>query len=316
MLFGWRETFDYLLCHACGALTIRTVPSDLDRHYPPAYYAAAGDIPPRRELTGLAKAADAAVNTWFLFGRGRLTARLLRRWRPAMLHEVRHEQAFVRRSGLQRFDDPILDVGCGRIPTRLARLRQVGFTNLTGIDPWLEEDVAVDGIRLERREVQDMEGQFQVVMFHHVFEHVPDPEGALRAAARLLRPGGVIVIRTPVMGTWFWETYGRDWWELDPPRHLFVHSRQSMADLVARVGLVVADVVFDSSEVEIIASEQIRRDVAWREPGSWLVTPPAGFSDADRDRFRSTVEELNRTGKAGRAAFYIRADDRVGSGAS
>lgn len=313
MLFGTRESFDYLLCQACGALSIRTVPTDLARHYPPAYYAAAGEIPARRQLAGPAKRADDAAKTWFLFGRGRLKARLLRPWRPAMLHEVRHERAFVRRAGLRRFDDPILDVGSGRIPTRLARLRQVGFTNLTGIDPWLDGDSVVDGIRLERRELQDMEGQFQVVMFHHVFEHVPDPELALRAAARLLRPGGVIVIRTPVMGTWFWRTYGRDWWELDPPRHLVLQSRRSMEALVARVGLSVAEVIFDSTEVEIIASEQIKRDVAWREPESWSLSPPAGFSDSDRAGFRSTVEELNRTEDAGRAAFYIRAIDHARS---
>ncbi|MES2210135.1 MAG: class I SAM-dependent methyltransferase [Chloroflexota bacterium] len=313
MLFGTREPFDYLLCHDCGALTIRVVPADLDRHYPRAYHAGAGDIPERRRLGRMARQAERAAHAWRLFHRGRLVARLLRPWRPAMLQEVRLEADFVRRAGLRQFSDPILDVGCGRMPTRLARLRRVGFTNLTGIDPWLDGDASIDGIQLLRREIDDLEGQFQVVMFHHVFEHVADPEATLRAARRLLRPGGVVLIRTPVMGTWFWETYGRDWWELDPPRHLFVHSRRSLEMLIARVNLRIAEVIFDSTSVEIIASEQIRRNVAWREPQSWFVTPPAGFSDEDLARFLATTSELNRSERGGRAAFYLRRADDLDS---
>lgn len=212
----------------------------------------------------------------------------------------------MRRTGLRSFQDPILDVGSGRVPTRLARLRRVGFTNLTGIDPWLDRDEKLDGIRLYRRQLHEVEGQFQVVMLHHAFEHVPDPEGTLVAAARLLRPGGMILIRTPVMGTWFWETYGRDWWELDAPRHLVIQTRRSFELLAARADLEIVEVVFDSTPVEIIASEKIRKDVAWREPGSWFVNPPAGFSDEVIARYRSLVEELNRDGRAGRAAFYLR----------
>ncbi len=34
--------------------------------------------------------------------------------------------------------------------------------------------------------------------------------------------------------------------------------------------------------------------------------PPAGFSDDAIARYRSSVEELNRDGRAGRAAFYLR----------
>ena len=42
---------------------------------------------------------------------------------------------FTRRAGLRSFDDPILDVGCGRRATNLASLQAFGFRRLLGIDP-------------------------------------------------------------------------------------------------------------------------------------------------------------------------------------
>ena len=115
------------------------------------------------------------------------------------------------------------------------------------------------------------------------------------------------------MGTWFWEQFGTAWWELDPPRHLWVHTQASLELLAGRAGLALVDVVWDSSYLEIIASEQIGRDIAWREPGSWLRASPA---DRDADtiaRYQAQVAQLNREGQAGRAGFYFRRSDSAAS---
>ena len=309
MLFGTREAFDYLRCRNCGALRIASVPVDLSPYYPPDYYgesAAALGPPARPRGWGLAAVAGAARDRKVLLNRGRRQARWLERWAPPLRPEVRRTSTFSRKARLRSFDDPILDVGCGRRATYLANLQAVGFRNLLGIDPFLEDDGEFEGIPLRRQSIQEVAGRFQAITFNHSFEHVPDPQATLEAAAKRLRPGGVVLIRTPVMGTWFWEEFGRDWWELDAPRHLFVHTQASLEHLAAGAGLALADVVWDSSIVEIIASEQIARDIAWREPASWLVTPPAGFDEATLDAYRTKVTELNATGRAGRAGFYFR----------
>ena len=306
MLFGTREPFSYLHCRTCGLLQIREIPADLGQYYPAAYYQAGGEIEPDRVLGPLRRAADRSQNANVLFGSDGLMTRALERFRPRILPEVGADAPFIKRAGLRRFDDPILDVGAGRVPSRLARLRRIGFTNLTGIDPWLTGDAFLPHIRLLQREIHEVKGSFKLVMFHHAFEHVPDPESVLLAASRLLRPDGTILIRTPVMESWFWREYGRDWWELDPPRHLVLQSVRSLGILASRVGLEIAHLDFDSTFVEILASEQIRRDVAWREPGSWFVDPPAGFTPAAIDEAKAVVGRLNREGEAGRAAFYLR----------
>jgi SAM-dependent methyltransferase len=310
MLFGLRELFPYLRCGACGLLRIEQVPSDLARHYPPEYYA--GDPPPAAPPRGLLAArADRAANEVTLFGSGRFAARALRHWASPPARELRVSAPLIRRARLRSFGDPILDVGCGRVPGQLLRLRRLGFTNLLGVDPYLQEEIEYEGIQLRRRSIHEVEGEFQLVTLHHSFEHVPDPRETLRSASRLLRSGGVLLIRTPVMGTWFWETYGTSWWELDPPRHLFVFSQSSLERLAVDAGLTLIDVVWDSTPLEIIASEQIRRDIAWREPRSWNEAPP-GIFDADFEaQAKAQVQQLNAEGRAGRAGFYF---ERTGHG--
>ena len=308
MLFGWRETFGYLRCTSCGALRIAAVPADLARHYPPDYY---GEVvgapePARSRRPGLSALAGAARDRSVLLGRGRRVARVLRRWAPPIDAEVRRSSVFTRRAGLRSFDDPILDVGCGRRAPNLVTLQAVGFRRLLGIDPFLDADGELGGIVLRKQSIHDVTGTFQAITFHHSFEHVPDPVPTLAAAARRLRPDGVVLIRTPVMGTWFWERFGTSWWELDPPRHLWVHTQASLERVAAAAGLSLVDVVWDSSYIEVIASDQIAHDIAWREPASWSVDPPASYDEATIASYQALVADLNRSGRAGRAGFYFR----------
>lgn len=305
MLFGTRERFPYLRCGSCGLLWIEQVPEDLARHYPPQYYGAAP--PPADPLPGwLARRADRARNQAALFNSGRFMARALRAWAPPASAGLRSSVPIVRHAGLRSFDDPILDVGCGRVPGYLLRLQRLGFRNLLGVDPFLEGDSEYEGIVLRRRSIHDIDGAFRLVTLHHSFEHVADPRETLRSASRLLLDDGLLLVRTPVIGTWFWETFGTSWWELDPPRHLFVFSQASLERLAGDVGLSLVDVVWDSTFQEIIASEQIRRDIAWREPRSWNEQPPGIFDKQFEADARTQVRQLNAEGRAGRAGFYFR----------
>ncbi len=310
MLFGTREVFRYTRCQGCGVMHIAQVPADLDRHYPPDYYAIGAPAAPRPSAGRLADAASRARDQASLLGIGRLRARLLRRWAEPMSIDVRRAIPFVQRAGLRSFDDPIIDVGCGRVPGNLVALRHLGFRHLLGVDPFLEGPTSVDGIELRRLSIHEVSGTFRLVTMHHSFEHMPDPVDAMASARRLLAPGGTVLVRTPIMDTWFWQTYGTHWWELDPPRHLFVHTLASLDRCAARAGLERIDVLWDSSATEIIASEQIARDIAWREPESWGEKPPAGIDDATIATWRAKVVELNATGRAGRAGVYYRIASR------
>src|SRR5262245_52545571 len=38
MMFGTRESFEYIECSRCGCIQIADIPDDISRHYPPDYY--------------------------------------------------------------------------------------------------------------------------------------------------------------------------------------------------------------------------------------------------------------------------------------
>jgi 2-polyprenyl-6-hydroxyphenyl methylase/3-demethylubiquinone-9 3-methyltransferase len=96
-----------------------------------------------------------------------------------------------------------LDVGCGAglLAEPLARL---GAT-VTGLDaaPALiavaREHAAGQGLEIDYRagELEGLEGQFDLVTCMEVIEHVADPAAFVRALARHLTPGGLLIMSTP-----------------------------------------------------------------------------------------------------------------------
>lgn len=93
-----------------------------------------------------------------------------------------------------------LDIGCGR-GHLLRRIRdEWSPAGLWGIDPidWLAEDLRGD-VEFTSVAAEQARGLPQVdrVMMVEVIEHLEAPWSALRAAARLVAPGGWIVVSTP-----------------------------------------------------------------------------------------------------------------------
>jgi 2-polyprenyl-3-methyl-5-hydroxy-6-metoxy-1,4-benzoquinol methylase len=97
-----------------------------------------------------------------------------------------------------------LDIGCGRGDLlRLVRERWEP-AELRGTDAldWLAEDLrgAVEFAALPAERSEGLAPADRVMMVE-VIEHLEAPWSALRAAARLLAPGGRIVVSTPNLGT-------------------------------------------------------------------------------------------------------------------
>jgi len=101
-----------------------------------------------------------------------------------------------------------LDVGCGAglLAEPLARL---GAT-VTGIDATPEvidiarAHAATMGLAIDYRagDVQQLEGQFDLITCMEVIEHVADPAAFVNALARRLTPGGLLIMSTPNATGW------------------------------------------------------------------------------------------------------------------
>lgn len=88
---------------------------------------------------------------------------------------------------------------------------------------------------------------YDVAFAGDVLEHVPDPAAVLRELARVLAPGGALVLRGPMathslarsLALAVLGATGRTWWLDEPPYHLWEFTPGPLAGLVADAGLVV-----------------------------------------------------------------------------
>lgn len=254
--------------------------------YPPEYYA----FTPQPRATGLRR----VVRRWR--NRGVFRGGPFRWLAHAKPYPVAGAERWFVAMRVTR-ESRILDVGCGS--GELVRdLIEAGFTNVVGIDPYAAT-VADAGARIRRAWLHEMTGEFDVIMLHHVLEHMPDQEESLRHIGRLLAPGGACLIRVPVLPNEAWTRYREHWVQLDAPRHLFIHTAASLASLAERVGLTIDRVEHDSTEFQFTGSELYSRDVP-------LSSLPGAYSSAELRRFRSEAARLNAQGRGDQASFYLR----------
>ncbi|HEV2132304.1 MAG TPA: class I SAM-dependent methyltransferase [Longimicrobiaceae bacterium] len=290
MNLGLGDIFLYFQCPACGCLQIAELPADLSRYYPPEYYSFTRDPAARR---GTRKALRKIRDRYAFTGRGLLGKMLAERY-PYRFEGVREWLAI---GGLTR-ESRILDVGCGR-GELLYDMAERGYTCLTGVDPFLAEDIEYPGgPRIFSKTIHELEGSFDLIMFHHSLEHIPDQQETLRSAARLLVRGGHCLVRIPVSSSFAWELYRESWVQLDAPRHLFLHSRRSIVRLAETAGLKLARIQDDSTEFQFTGSELYRRGIP-------LSAARESFARGELARFRRQARKLNAQGRGDQAAFYF-----------
>jgi SAM-dependent methyltransferase len=303
MMFGFRHEFEYFECAACGCLQIKDIPENLGFYYPPEYFPKPespqrdADLPPffRRQRT------DHLLGKRTLFGR-----RVVRKYgRPTVpIFGQPDYYAWLKQCGVTR-SSRLLDVGCG-LGILLSRLQQDGFKDLTGVDPYLDRSILRNGLRLLKQEIYDLNEQFDLIMLHHTFEHMPEPKRVFAALERLLRPGRYALIRIPVAGCYAHRKYGANWAQLDAPRHLFLHTPRSIENLAAGAGLELRHTSFDSDGFQFWASEQYVKDIPLRDPRSLNMNPAhRPFSPEELAAFNAHAAQLNAAGDGDSACFYL-----------
>ena len=125
----------------------------------------------------------------------------------------------------------ILDVGAGD-GSLVDSLRAKG-RDAVGLDPYSRRDDFV------KEPIDEVEGQWGAVVFWHSLEHVPTPVRHLTEAARLLAPGGVLVVAVPNPSSLQAKLFGSRWLHLDPPRHLVHVPPEPLRKTLRSLGLEV-----------------------------------------------------------------------------
>lgn len=97
-------------------------------------------------------------------------------------------------------------------------------------------------VKLGSLEDQDYSAEsFDAITMKHVIEHLTDPSTSLRECRRLLRPGGMLALRTPNPWSLGHARFGSQWFALDPPRHLQLFSPPALELGLQRAGFEVVE---------------------------------------------------------------------------
>ena len=211
-LFGIASgTFSLVECKGCGLerLSPRPAPEQVAGFYAPNYWFAGG-------------ALEEAYR------------------RIVLLDHVRFAERAARECGAP---GKILDIGCsGGLFLRMMKER--GFDCL-GLDfsaeaarvAWEKNNVRVMIGDLVTAPIEP--GTCALVTLYHVVEHLLDPAAYLRAAARLLHPGGRLIVQVPDRDCWEAAMLGANWTGLDVPRHIHVFRSSDLRRLLESCGFEV-----------------------------------------------------------------------------
>ncbi len=298
MMFGLRDTFEYIRCATCGALSLVRSPDDLGRYYPPDYYSFDTTVLKlRRSPVMSAKRARAAV---LLRVPPSIRARLIAATRAPTLF------GWLGGLGLTP-GSRIVDVGSGN-GILLASFAREGFTRLLGIDPYLDDDATLGPIKLRKLTIDELAGRWDLLMFNHSLEHVPDPAATLQRARARLAPGGAILVRIPLADGCAARHYGENWVGIDAPRHTLVPTHETMKILARRTGLRIKRVFYDTHAMHFWGSEQYLRDIPLLDDRSHCVDPAKSiFRATDIAHWEAKCQTLNQEGGADAAGFLLTA---------
>jgi SAM-dependent methyltransferase len=147
-------------------------------------------------------------------------------------------------------DSAVLDVGCGS-GIFLQALQRAGATNLVGIEPGA---IAAQYARRRLPKATILEQTFETAEFGeavfdlvtaiNVIEHLYSPARFFAFVAWILKPGGLLYIRTPNWGAA--KKYGVKWRGLHVDyEHVYYFDRLTLGNYLHRYGLVTIAVDYD-----------------------------------------------------------------------
>lgn len=308
MMFGFRDKFKYFQCANCDCLQILEIPGDLSKYYPSNYYSYSHREPFVKKSNNIIEKSIRDLRDNYILSKSGMVGKMIHSIFPNeyLSSIIDFYFPFQGKRILLNKKIKILDVGCGN-GDLLWILRESGFKNLLGVDPYIEKDIAyLNGLKILKKNIHELDEKFDLIMLHHSFEHMSNPLETLQSVSGLLCENGTCLIRIPIVNSYAWEHYRENWVALDAPRHFFLHSVKSIKILAAKANLQLRDIVYDSTEFNIWGSEQYVKDVPLESELSLRRGKEKSiFSDEDITSFRQKVIVLNKEGRGDQAAFCL-----------
>jgi SAM-dependent methyltransferase len=277
-LHGVPGEFTYRRCHDCRTVfqDPRVVTEDLSLCYPDEYFThqspdvslapiagAATSQTALRLRALLRQAVIAAVRQEPMRGAigwlGRLMAKS-RRMRKRAFNSSVMDEMLPFKPGVVR----ALEVGCGA-GHMLKQLARADW-QVEGVE-WDEKAAEIarrtTGQQVTVGDFQNIAlppAAYDLVVLHHVFEHLPDTLGCLRKIADTLAPGGRAVLVYPNIESLGARVFRENWFPWEIPRHLVFPTARAIKKAANDIGLVTASLRSSAGAADwIIACSRLYR---------------------------------------------------------
>lgn len=229
-MFGGNKRYDYDRCTTCGLIYLNPVPMDeeISTFYPETYSIYAE---PRQPYFSERALRTLKYKMGYRHIRVKNHGRLLDSLRP--YRNVPNVIPYVP-------DGRVLDIGCGN-GEYLLRLKSIGWQcqgvefNAKAVE--ICRNNGLDVFHGDLATAAFESNTFDFVTAHHLLEHIPNPHDLLAEIARITRPGGHVLIRTPNSNSLGRSLFGKHWFANEIPRHLMLYNKDNLKQLATEHGL-------------------------------------------------------------------------------
>ncbi len=280
--FSWKR------CRRCGLLYLspRPGPENMARYYPADY------MP-------FVSAIEEEAHIW-------------RRW-DRRYGMAKRCKIVTRHAG---HPGRLLDVGCAT-GVFLDAMRRYGW-DVQGVEPneaaatYAREKLDLNVFAGDLCQAEFPAHAFDAVTLWDVLEHVYDPRATLAELARILRPGGLLVLSLPNPESWEVPLLGRYWAGWDVPRHLHLFTRPVLNRYLNESGFRMENMVSFSGRYHVLllglemwAGERVSSAAVRRAMMATLRSWPARLAGlafytlADRVRLSSSTTVFARRQETG-----------------
>jgi SAM-dependent methyltransferase len=135
----------------------------------------------------------------------------------------------------------LLDMGCGHVPLYdtyrdlVSENICIDWLNTAHVNPYLDYTVDLTGV------LPFENGSFDTVLLTDVLEHIPEPVNLMGEIARILRPGGKLILGVPFF-----------YWLHEAPHDYYRYTEFALRRFCQLSGLCVIDIVTYGGLPEII----------------------------------------------------------------
>lgn len=184
------QIFDYFRCLGCELVFLHRIPQEMGPFYAGGYQTVPPDL---SRLRALAKKEAYRMDTVLKYKKG---GRLLEIGPWMGMFSSNAKDAGFDVTAIE------MDQNC---VTFLRRV--IGIKAIQSSEP--------------AKTLDAMSEKFDVIALWHSLEHLPDPWLVLQRAAKLLEPGGILLIAIPNIQSYDFSVLKAEWFHLDAPRHLY-----------------------------------------------------------------------------------------------